>query len=341
MAKLLVKSSKKYQIIIKSDMSGFEEMKKLIKGKNVLIVTDKNVDLLYGETLANELSGYNVVKHVLPSGEEYKNAENYLGIIKTLADNNFTRKDTLITFGGGVVGDMGAFSASTYMRGITLISIPTTILSMVDSSVGGKTAIDLENGKNLLGTFYQPDGVYINLGFIKSLPEREILSGYGEIIKYAFLKGKIEKSNLEGPITEDLIEKCLTIKKKIVTKDERESGTRKLLNLGHTIGHALEKMSNYTHSHGECVLMGIDYAIDFSKKIFNLSQEKVDKMKDLLYSKGKVTRLVYDAKEIANQIKSDKKSDNTGVDFVLLKDVKKPIIKHLDFNEIESLLTEI
>jgi 3-dehydroquinate synthase len=224
------------------------------------------------------------------------------------------------------------------MRGITLIAIPTTLLSMVDSSIGGKTAIDLPAGKNLLGTFYQPNAVYIDIDFIKTLSEREITSGYGEIIKYAFLDSKITKQRLDKEIDESLIEDLLKIKKDIVERDELESDLRKLLNLGHTFGHAIEKLSSYTISHGECVLKGIKYAIEISKKVFGIKSELVNKALDLLMVKGEVTNFGFTSEELIEQIKNDKKSDHNGVDFVLIKGIGEPVIKHLTFDELHHLI---
>ncbi|MBQ7340256.1 MAG: 3-dehydroquinate synthase [Clostridia bacterium] len=339
MTKITVGTNKNYDIIIQRGLSGLKEfIFSLIKGEKIAVICDDVVDKLYASEIISLLEEKNVVKIVFPHGEQNKNAENYIKIINTLAENKFTRHDTVISLGGGVVGDMGALVASTYMRGIRLIAIPTTILSMVDSSVGGKTAIDLPAGKNLLGTFYQPDGVFINLDFIKSLPEREIKSGYGEIIKYAYLEGEIEPKDLESEISEELVYKCLKIKQKIVEEDEKESSIRKLLNLGHTVGHAIESLANYKISHGECVLMGIEYAINVSKKYFLLSNEKVEKMQKILYSRGEFTKESFDSEKIIEKIKNDKKSSFDGVDFVLLKDVKKPKIVKLTFKELKELI---
>ena len=335
---LTVGTSKSYPIKItrgKNDLLSF--VTPYLKGKKVAIVTDDNVDELYYNYLDQLASDFELVKCVLPHGEENKNADNFIAIVNFLAENNFTRKDTVITFGGGVVGDIGALVASTYMRGINLVAIPTTLLSMVDSSVGGKTAVDLPSGKNLLGTFYQPNAVYIDLDFINSLPKRERISGYGEVIKYAFLSSDITKEKISS-LNEELIKSCLEIKKDIVEKDEKESNLRKLLNLGHTVGHAIESLSNYKLSHGECVLKGIKYVIDMSKKVFNLSQETLSNMNELLEINGKIEKSKFTSKQLVEKIKSDKKSDGDGVDMVLLKNIGEPEIIHLSFEKIEELL---
>jgi 3-dehydroquinate synthase len=188
MLKLTVNTSKIYDITIGRGLKGFKSVAlNVVRGNKIAIIFDSNVYEKYSNVLDEYLDEFSIFKCVVLSGEENKNFENYYKLINYLAENKFNRNDAIITFGGGVVGDLGAFVASTYMRGISLISVPTTLLSMVDSSVGGKNAINLESGKNLVGTFYQPSLVYIATNFLHSLPNREILSGMGEVIKYAFM----------------------------------------------------------------------------------------------------------------------------------------------------------
>lgn len=338
MLTLNVNASKNYQITITNGLSEFKKVAEFLKGDKVAVITDDVVDGLYSDVLNGYLTGKKVYKYVIEHGEKSKNADNYVKIINYLAQNEFTRQDGVITFGGGVVGDLGAFVASTYMRGITLIAVPTTLLSCVDSSVGGKTAIDLPSGKNLCGTFYQPDAVYINVEFLKTLPKSEIDSGMGEVVKYAFLSDDITSKLLNGEISENLIYACLKIKADVVEKDEKEGGLRKVLNLGHTVGHAIEKLSNYEISHGGCVAKGIAYAIDISSKIFNFSQEKTDKLHSLLNSYPFDLSCNFSSDEIINQIKLDKKSKSDGVDFILIKDIGDVKIQKIKFSELSELL---
>ena len=338
MLTLNVNASKKYDILITDGLNEFSKVTKIIKGNKVLVLTDDNVNALYGNALNDYLVDKKVYTYVLPHGEENKNGENYFKIINYLAENEFTRKDTVITFGGGVVGDIGAFVASTYMRGISLIAVPTTLLAMVDSSVGGKTAIDLPSGKNLLGTFYQPDAVYVNVDFLKTLPNREITSGMGEVIKYAFLSNLVNSNDISKGISKELIYNALKIKAEIVENDEKESNLRMILNLGHTVGHAIESLSNYSYSHGECVAKGISYAIKISKKVLNLSSETAKKLNDLLNLYPFDLSCNFTAVELVNQIKKDKKSTGDSVNFVLVEDISKPIIKKLTYNELLNLL---
>ena len=338
MLKLNVTASKNYDVTITSGLDAFEKLNVFLKGEKVAVITDDVVDSLYSNVLDKYLTSKKVFKYVMPHGEQNKNAENYLKIINYLAQNGFTRKDSVITFGGGVVGDIGAFVASTYMRGINLIAVPTTLLSMVDSSVGGKTAIDLPSGKNLCGTFYQPNAVYINVDFLKTLPKREIDSGMGEVVKYAFLDTLVSKELISKGLTKDLIYNCLKIKADVVCKDEKESGLRMILNLGHTVGHAIETLSNYQISHGECVAKGIYYAIMVSSKIYNFSQQKTNELINLLQSYPFDLSLKFSPNQLDNQIKMDKKSEGDSVNFVVIESIGNTTTKKLTFDELLGLL---
>lgn len=338
MLKLSVNASKNYDISVTSGIESFKPLCKLIKGKKVAVITDDTVYGIYGDILKDYIEDKDTYFYVFPHGEENKNAENYLKILNFLAENQFTRKDGIITLGGGVVGDLGAFAASTYMRGISLIAVPTTLLSAVDSSVGGKTAIDLKSGKNLCGTFYQPDAVYINVDFLKTLPTREITSGMGEVVKYAFLNETITADLISRGITEELIYKCLKIKADVVEKDEKESGLRMILNLGHTVGHAIEQLSGYKYSHGECVAKGIKFAIDISNKIYNFSQEKLQKCYNLLSAYKFDLTCEFSSEQLVEQIKADKKSDGEKINFVTIQEIGNTPIKAISFEKLFKLL---
>lgn len=340
MFELEVSASKTYKITIEKGFSLFSErVLPYLVGRNVAIITDDIVDKLFGGILDGFLENKRVVKMVLKHGEKSKNAKNYLHIINVLAENGFTREDSVIALGGGVIGDIAGFAASTYMRGITLVAVPTTLLSMVDSSVGGKTAIDLKAGKNLCGTFYQPSAVYINTEFLKSLPKKEIKNGLGEVVKYAFLSDTVKKSDIKN-IDENLIYKCLKIKRDIVNEDEKESGVRALLNLGHTVGHAIEKLSGYKLSHGACVVKGLRYSIEVSKRLFDLNEKTVNKMYALLkYAKCDLS-VNFSVDEIAEQIIADKKRQGDSVKFVAIKDVGKPEIVKIHLSKLKEMLKD-
>ena len=339
MLKLTVNASKIYDITIGSGLKGFNRIvNNIVSGNKIAIIIDSTVYTLYGDVLDEYLSEFTVHKCVVLSGEQNKNFDNYYKLINRLAELKFNRNDAIITFGGGVVGDLGAFVASTYMRGISLISVPTTLLSMVDSSVGGKTAIDLPAGKNLCGTFYQPDAVFINVDFLNTLPKREVLSGMGEVIKYAFLDNSVSYDLIKQGVTEQLIYNCLKIKANVVEKDEKESRLRMILNLGHTVGHAIETLSGYTISHGECVAKGIKYAINVSQRVFEFSDDKKQCLLNLLSASGVDLTSNYDIKDILNQIKSDKKAGDNYVNFAVIEDVGSVKIVKLYYDEIENYL---
>lgn len=338
MRKITINASKKYAVNIGGDPSVLSGAEDLLKGEKIAVITDENVLSIYG----NILDGYFPTKKIyyfsIAAGENGKSPQNFIAILDYLAKNGFCRSDAIIAFGGGVAGDLAAFCASVYMRGITLIAIPTTILAAVDSSVGGKTAINLSVGKNLCGTFYQPDGVFINTGFFATLPERERLCGLGEIIKYAFLSKSVDLSKIKSGVNEDTVSSCLEIKARIVEKDERDNGERKLLNLGHTVGHAIERASGFTVSHGQCVVKGIYAILKASKKYYGYSEETVKKGEKILRSFGHDLTNPYSAEEIIEFIRADKKSLSDSIDVVLLGEDLSPRIVNLSFDELYKLL---
>ena len=339
MLKLKVKTSTKYQITITCGLDNFNQsIDKYIKGDKVAIITDSNVNKIYGNLLEEKLLNKKVYTYVVPSGENSKSKDQYFSLLEKLCADGFTRHDTIIAFGGGVVGDLSGFVASTYMRGISFIQVPTTILSAVDSSVGGKTAINLENGKNLVGAFYQPKAVYVNTDFFKTLPERELKSGFGEIIKYALLDKSVTPDLVKNGISEELIYKCLRIKRDIVNKDEKESNLRALLNLGHTVGHAIESLSNYQISHGDCVVKGLIYTLKISRRVFDLTQTQIDKINQIINCYNHDIGCDYSVEQIMDKVCFDKKGDGKAVKFVLLKDVGKPEITKLTYQQIKECI---
>ena len=317
---LMVKTQREYVVKIGKGLGGLSDfLRARTAGKKLAVITDTNVDALLWDRLLPSLDGYDVVKIVVPAGESSKNINEYYAAVCTLSENDFSRQDTVLTFGGGVVGDLGAFVASTYMRGINLVAVPTSLLAMVDSSVGGKTAIDLPQGKNLVGTFYQPSGVYIDVELLDTLPEREIKSGLGEVIKYCFLGGGVSQDLIKAGISEKLIYECLKIKRDIVSRDEKEGGERKLLNLGHTVGHAIESLSNYTLSHGECVVRGMAAAVKVSCRLGLISADEEKSALTIVATCGHDTACPFSADEIIQKIKNDKKASGDTVDFVVIE----------------------
>ena len=260
-----VSASKKYDILIGSGLLSIigPEAAKLSKAKTVCIVSETNVFPLYGKIVESSLkdAGFTVVSYVFPAGEESKNGTTYLSLLNFLAENRLTRSDLLVALGGGVTGDLTGFAAATYLRGIRFIQIPTTLLAAVDSSVGGKTAIDLSAGKNLAGAFCQPSLVICDTDTLTTLPADIFRDGCAEVIKYGILYDPILFSHLEEKglyfDRETVITRCVELKRDVVMEDEFDTGARMKLNLGHTIGHGVEARSNFSLSHGKSVAIGI------------------------------------------------------------------------------------
>ncbi len=260
-----VTASKEYDVKIGSGLLSAlgTEVSKVCKIGTAAIISDSNVWPLYGNTAvaALESAGYRVVHFVFSAGEASKNGANYLSILNFLAQNHITRSDCVVALGGGVVGDISGFSAATYLRGIPYIQVPTTLLAAVDSSVGGKTAIDLEFGKNLAGAFYQPSLVLCDTDLLSTLPQEIFRDGCAEVIKYGILFDSALFSSLMRDgldfDTETVIARCVELKRDVVAQDEFDTGERQKLNLGHTIGHGIEAQSNFTISHGQAVAIGM------------------------------------------------------------------------------------
>ncbi len=338
MLRLNVKTQNKYDVYIGCDFDG---LKIDLLGKKALIVTDTNVAPLYLQKVQGLFCGCFVSTKIIGAGESFKNFQTYTDILKSLCDLNFTKNDAIVALGGGVVGDICGFVASTYMRGICYYQMPTTLLSMVDSSVGGKTAIDFCGVKNLVGTFYQPTAVYINVSFLKTLDKLQLSSGIGEVVKYAFLMGN-DISNLTlDNIDENLIYSLVNYKRQIVECDEHDNGLRHLLNLGHTIGHAYEAILNLPH--GVCVLKGIDHVIDISQKFYGLSDLTVSKMKNLVNSLGILNQfnhhfLKASKTDLFDKIKVDKKAQGDKIDMVLLCDIGNAKIEKITLKSLGELL---
>ena len=265
MTTVTVNASKCYDIKIGAGLlhQASREIAALGKVKTVAIVSDSNVWPLYGEILRSSLesSGFTAISFVFPAGEESKNAAVYLELLNFLAENHLTRTDLIAALGGGVVGDLAGFAAATYLRGIRFVQMPTTLLAAVDSSVGGKTAIDLPAGKNLAGAFCQPSLVLCDTDTLRSLPEDTFRDGCAEVIKYAILYDhpffrRLETTGPDFP-RESVIARCVELKRDVVMQDEFDTGERMKLNLGHTIGHGVEAHSHFSLSHGKAVAIGI------------------------------------------------------------------------------------
>ena len=260
-----VKASKTYQVLVGNGILNElgVQLKHIVPPCKAVIISDSNVFSHYGMTVTNSLQkqGYEVSSYVFPAGEAQKNTETYCNILNFLAQNQINRSDVLIALGGGVVGDMTGFAAATFLRGIAYVQVPTSLLAMVDSSVGGKTAIDLPVGKNLVGAFYQPSLVLCDIATLQTLPQHIFSDGCAEVIKYGMLYDPdlfdhLEKYGLSFD-REYVINRCIALKRDVVCADEFDHGERAKLNFGHTIGHSIEANSNYAVTHGQAVAIGM------------------------------------------------------------------------------------
>ena len=307
------------------------------------VVTDDTVDALYAERLIKVLehAGFRTVKYVFPHGEQSKNAETYLNLLEFLSEHRLARNDAVFALGGGVVGDLTGFAAATYLRGIRFVQIPTTLLAAVDSSVGGKTAINLSAGKNLAGAFYQPDLVVCDPTLLSTLPKQIFSDGCAEVIKYAVLCDKPLFELLKEPIASQLgeiIARCVTIKSEIVAADEHDTGKRQLLNLGHTFGHAVEKCSGYAVSHGSAVAIGMVLA---ARAAANLGVSKTDLSAEIAkllchYDLPDTTDCNEDA--LFDALISDKKRLGEAITFVFPETIGNCILKKIPVDEAKRLL---
>ena len=344
--------NQKYPIFIGNNI--LNKLKKILKENLInfnqcLVVADKNVPKKLIDKILNSLPKKKVFLHYFNSSEKNKNQKNVDTILSILLSKNFNRNDCVISIGGGITGDVSGFAASIFKRGLKFINIPTTLLSQVDSSIGGKTGINNKYGKNLIGAFYQPSLVISDIIFLKSLPKREIICGYGEILKHAIIADKkfftflntngSKILDLKSPFIENAIFKSCSIKKKIVETDEKEMGIRKILNFGHTFAHAYEAALGYSKklNHGEAVILGIKTATKFSLtnqilnfKEFNLIENHLNKLNlprhiNKLFSTKKINKIL-------SFMKKDKKNNTNKINLVLLEKIGSPIYQ-LQFDE--------
>lgn len=308
-----------YNIFIKngllSEFSGYLEvfLKKKSKIKTFAIITDKNVFALYEKIVAETLihAGFNVISFSIEPGEKSKSAAQYFVLQSWLAENQITRSDALIALGGGVVGDLTGFTAATYLRGVQFIQIPTTLLAMVDSSVGGKTGIDIPQGKNLVGAFYQPSMVLCDPQVLETLSSEVFSDGCAEIVKHGMIRGAdLLKTLQSSPIRKNLpgiIEANVKIKRDIVQKDEFDTGERQLLNFGHTIAHAVEKLSGYEVSHGNAVAIGMSIITRAAVRNGCCSPKCQTVLKEMLETFGLPSQTKYSPSELYKTALIDKK----------------------------------
>ena len=342
MKTVTVNASKSYAIKIGPGLLSTlgEEVRALGKAKKIAIVSESNVYPLYGKQAEASLqqAGFQVVSFVFPAGEESKSATTYLELLNYLAECKLTRTDLIVALGGGVVGDLAGFAAATYLRGIRFIQIPTTRLAAVDSSVGGKTAIDLPAGKNLVGAFWQPSLVLCDTDTLTSLPRDIFLDGCAEVIKYGILYDEAFFASLEatGPDfdRETVIARCVEMKRDVVMEDEFDTGARMKLNLGHTIGHGVEASSNFSLSHGKSVAIGMAIVSRASHCADN------ERIIAILEKFGLPTTTTTDADTLFRYALSDKKRSGGTVNLIIPRTIGNCDIVPTPVENIKSFIEE-
>lgn len=344
MAIVTVNASKSYDVVISPDIlkNTGDILKDKFGVKTNCIITDETVDSMYSPVVVESLekSGHKVVKYVFPVGENSKGAENFVNILNFLASNKLTRSDIIIALGGGIPGDVAGFAAATYLRGVKFVQIPTTLLACVDSSVGGKTAINLDEGKNLAGAFYQPDLVLCDYSTLETLPDHVFSDGVAEVVKYGVIKDEhlfnLAEMNLLKDKMEEVIERCVSIKRDIVNEDERDMGVRQLLNYGHTYGHAIEKASNYTLSHGSAVAIGMCMVSKAAYKLGFSDEDITDRLVETLRLYNLPTQCPYDVETLINAALSDKKRQGEKINLVLPKRIGECFLQTIDVKDLEK-----
>lgn len=335
-----VKASLEYDVLIGKNI--LSDAGRLVSGVvnkcKLALITDSTVDKLYAECVEKSLegAGFEVVKYVFPAGEHSKNTGVLIDIIEFLGNSRLTRSDCLVALGGGVCGDMAGFAASCYLRGIKFIQIPTTFLSAIDSSVGGKTGVNLNSGKNLMGAFYQPSLVLCDIETFKTLPDETFADGISEAIKYGaiFDRSLFDELSLpkESWDIENIVKRCVEIKADIVNADERDTGVRQLLNFGHTIGHAIEKNSDYSITHGHGVAMGMVIASGA------VSEKLADEISDVCKTHNLPVFCEYSKDELLSVALSDKKRTGDFITLVVPEEIGRCVLKKIKTDELGEFI---
>ena len=313
------------------------------------IISDSNVYNLYYERCRQSLmaAGFKVEGYRFTAGEKSKNIDTYAEILEFLSEKRLSRSDTVIAIGGGVTGDLAGFAAATYLRGIRLCQVPTSLLSMVDSSIGGKTGINLRMGKNLAGTFYLPDIILHDISLLNTLPSREWHNGHAELIKMGIISGMDLFSDVSSESSLEDQNKLSTIiyrsseLKRIISDDDfLDHGKRHILNLGHTVGHAIEKLSNYEISHGEAVCKGISVVSKISELLNCCSTETRTKIDEVLLACNFNLDIEFTTKQISDAVKNDKKVMGDKISIVLIEEIGKCIVHDISLKEFDKILGE-
>ncbi len=343
MLKTSVSASVNYDILIEKGLlfrSG-AYIKEVIPCGKALIVADSNTKIYLDRVKTSlEENGFSVFSHIVEAGEKSKSIKEFSNILEFAAKNNILRSDFFVALGGGVVGDLTGFASASYMRGTRYVQIPTTLLAAVDSSVGGKTAINLESGKNLAGAFHQPSLVLTDTDTFKTLDKEVFSDGIAESVKYGILFDRnlfdIFKEGIDGKI-EEIIKRCTEIKSALVSKDEFDRGTRQFLNLGHTFGHAIEKLSGFKISHGSAVAIGMVIASRAAERLLISKENLTDEIISVLKNNGLPTACPYNAEEIFSAALTDKKRLGDFITLVLPEEIGKCVLKTVSIEEFKDI----
>lgn len=346
MKKIEVKAGKPYSVKIGPGLlkTAGEEAKALGLDGKCLIISDDNVAALYMETVkfSFEEAGFEVLSFVIPHGEASKSAESLIAILNFAAENALSRTDTFVALGGGVVGDLCGFAAAIYMRGANFIQLPTSLLAAVDSSVGGKTAIDLDTGKNLVGTFYQPKLVLCDTNSFDTLPDCEFSNGMAEVIKYGmFCDGELLDilSGCDSTDIEDIVARCVAIKARVVEADEFDKGERMFLNFGHTIAHAVEALSGYETAHGSAVAIGMAVITKACIASGSCEAQALEALLPLLEKYNLPCECPYGTEDVYNVTLKDKKNAHGMITLVLPTAKGKSVLKKCDHAQLKEIIT--
>jgi len=347
MTKIRVNTSRPYDVVIGSGL--LEKSGKLIadavKGRRAVIVTDDIVNSLYTEKLLKsmESEGFTADVFVFPNGEESKSHKTLIELYEFLGKKNITRSDFLVALGGGVVGDLTGFAAATYLRGIDYVQIPTTLLAQVDSSVGGKTAVDIEAGKNLVGAFKQPDIVIADTDTLSTLSDEIFTDGMGEVVKYGMIWSRELFDLLKtGNVKENLpriVEECVDIKRQVVETDEFDTGLRMILNFGHTLGHSIEKFYNYKgFSHGKAVSVGMYLISKIGEKAGLIETPVSEELKACLIANNMPFEASVDGVSLFSGAVNDKKRFSDNINIILCREIGKADIVKMNITEFKNII---
>jgi len=341
--RITVKASGTYDILLGNNcLAGIgQELKKRFKPCMIAILSDDKVFPLYGKTVIESLeaAGFNTTFHIIPNGEQSKTLDNVTTFINGMVQAQVTRTDMVLALGGGVIGDMAGFAAAIYLRGIPYIQVPTTLLAAVDSSVGGKTAVDISAGKNLIGAFHQPALVYLDTETLNTLDPAVMRDGFAEVIKYGIILDSKLFSTIEKPHGFDLkevIARCIEIKRDVVEQDEFDKGLRGLLNYGHTFGHAIEKLSGFSITHGSAVARGMIIAAKVAK-VYGFT-DHTDVITKVVKDYGFETGCPFKADELYSVILSDKKRSGADITLVLPQEIGACTLEKMPAGQVLEMM---